>query len=422
MSASDAPKLNKEVSEFFQASKTWAKDRMQKLLEKQAASTNTNFPIYLTVIFVLLACGVFYYLYKASRVLETPDNIGRIARDSISKNAHYSQNNPNRLGIREYLTKLRRSGVPENHLVFTNFYVSTVNAGGIFFPVVDGVVSPEAVRAAILGGARCFVFDIWPDLSPGAGFGPVIQTVESGSLWRRMTINSLPFSYLLKVLIEEAFELNSRPGYYDPLILYLRFRGSPRKSTFNLTAQTLAALVEQYRLPNVFNRCRNQDALFSSPITDLFRKVIIASNVNAEGTSLRDYINIGPKVGVKMEYTTNEARGLNAESIAFSKRIIQQNLTWVAPLSEDASAEGNSWDFKPSMDLGIMFCAMNFWDNNDKLKAYMKMFGTQSFAIKPEPLRYVLEVLPTPPNPQNPGWVPSPTAGTPVTPPGISLP
>lgn len=422
MSIPDKPELNKEVSSMFAASKEWAKQRMTKLLEK--SETNTNFPIYMLVLIVLLTIAVYWFYIRMSKVLEIPDNISRIARESIKANIKYSENNQSRVGIREYLTKLRQSGVPETHLVFTNFYVSTVNASGLFFPVVDGAVSPEAVRAAVLGGARSFVFDIWPDLSPGAQFGPVIQTVESGSLWRRMTINSLPLSYAIKVLIQESFELISRPGYYDPLIIYLRFRGKPRKSTFDSTARVLAGFVEQYRLPNVFNGCRNQDAIFSMPITDLFRKVIIACNVSAERTALRDYINIGPKAGVKLEYTINQARGLSSEGIAQEKRLIQQNLAWVAPLSEDSNAEKNTWDFKPSMDIGIMCCAMNFWDYNDKLKAYMSpdMFGKQSFKIKPEPLRYILEILPTPLNPQDPGWKPSPTAGTPLYPREIAVP
>ena len=417
------PVINKEVVALFDASKDWAKKRMAKLLEK-SATTNTNFPIYKLVIIVLIACAVFYFYFKIRQRLETPVNIATLAKASIGANVRYSQTNNERIGIRQYLVNLRQASVPDTHLVLTNFYISTVNASGLFYPIVDGVISPEAVRAAILGGARSFVFDLWPDLSPGAGFGPVIQTVESGSLWRRISMNSIPFSYVLKVLVEEAFELDSRPGYYDPLIIYLRFRGAPRKETYNATSRILSGLIEQYRLSNSFNACRNQDALFSTPITDLFRKVIVASNVHAEGTNLRDYINIGPKAGVKMEYTVNEARGMNSESMMQTKRIIMQNLTWVAPLSEDGNAEKNGWDFKPSMDIGIMFCAMNFWDNNDKLKQYMSpdFFGKQSFKIKPEPLRYVLEVLPTPLNPPNPGWVPSPSAGTPISPPEISLP
>jgi hypothetical protein len=67
---------------------------------------------------------------------------------------------------------------------------------------------------------------------------------------------------------------------------------------------------------------------------------------------------------------------------------------------------------------------MNFWNNNDSLKAYMApaMFGKQSFAIKPSALRYVVEVLADPKFPQNPKWGSGPTAGSMTEPPSIRLP
>lgn len=404
MAITDTPKLNKDIVSGFETAKQWANDRLAKLMEKQPA-VNT-FPLYALFLTVLFACIALWYLYRSFMLLETPTNIHRITNDSIKAQNRYSQANPSRVGIREYLANLKRAGVPDTQLVLTNFYVSTVNAGGLFFPITDGVASGEAARAAILGGARGIVFDIWPDLSPGANFGPILQIVESGSQWRRISMNSIPLQYALKPLIEEAFEHDGRPGFYDPLILYLRFRGNPRTSTYNLTARALSATLESYRLPYSYNACRGQDMLFSTLITDLFRKVIIVSNTKAEGSSLRDYINVGPKAGVKLEYTINEARSLTQDGKAQQIGIIRQNLTWVAPFSEDANAESNSWDIQPSLDVGIMFCAMNFWNNNDRLKKYMgsDMFGKQSFAIKPLPLRLTLDVLPVSSIPVDPKW------------------
>jgi hypothetical protein len=93
-------------------------------------------------------------------------------------------------------------------------------------------------------------------------------------------------------------------------------------------------------------------------------------------------------------------------------------------LSEDKKAEDNSIDFKSSHDVGIQMVAMNFWNINDKLKAYMNpaMFGKQSFAIKPPAIRYIIEILPSPQYPQDPKWGSGPTAGTPVNPPAMVLP
>ena len=415
MPITDKPELNKEVVSYFQSVGTGLKGQLSKFMEKKETPETATFSLVLVVLFAVIAGVLFYFLYKWLQVLETPENIATVARNSITAQTHYGTSNPARVGIRDYLMKLKQAGIPDSHLVLTNFYVSTVNAAGLFSPAVDGIASPEAVRLAVLGGARGFVLDIWPDMSPGSQFGPVIQTVESGSSWRRITLNSLPLGYVFGTLVQEAFELNSRPGYSDPLFLYLRFRGKPRPSTFEMTAQALSANFEQYRLPNMFNGCRNQAKLFSTPITDLLRKVVIVSNVKATGTNLHDYINVGPMAGVKVEYGVNEARSLTTDAIVQAKRIVLNNLTWVAPLSEDSA---NNWDIQPSIDLGIMFCAMNFWDSNDALKKYLSpdMFGKQSFLLKPEPLRYILTILPTPPVPVYPGWDGSPSSGTPNPP------
>jgi hypothetical protein len=423
MSITEKPHINKELVSWLkssvESSKSWAKDQMSQFADKQ--SKEASFSLFTLVLIAIGAGVLFYYLYKWLRLLETPDNISRIARDSIVSQSKYANSNPNRIGIQTYLMQLKRSGVPDTKLVLTNFYVSTVNASGIFYPTVDGIVSPEAIRLATLAGARAFVFDIWPDLTPGAQFGPVIQIVESGSNWRRVSLNSLPLGMLFKILVEEAFQMPARPGYSDPLFLYLRFRGAPRSTTFDLTAQVLSAYFERYRLPNMYNRCRNQDKLFSTPITELLNKVVVVSSTNATGTMLQDYINIGPKAGIKIEYGVTEARGLDSSATKQAQGLILQNLAWVAPMSEN---KGNSWDFHPSMNLGIMFCAMDFWDNNEKLKKYLdpKMFGTHSFLLKPDPLCYILEILPNAPVPEHPGWDGSPRSGTPTSPPEIRLP
>ena len=421
MSVTSKMALTPEIKDFFSGLYKSVKDRAKAVAPDMMSPT---FPVWGLLLFVVVLIGLSIYYFKATRLFETAPNINRIAKASVQAQIAYGNANVNRKGIREYLQKIKSEGVPDSHLSLTNFYISTVNAAGLFYPVENGVASPEAARTAILAGARAFVFDIWPDLTPGAEFGPCIQFVESGSLWRRISMNSLPFASVLKALVQEAFELDMRPGYYDPLILYLRFRGKPRVDTYNLTASAIGAILEPYRLDTSFNNCRSQDSLFSTPITDLFRKVIIISNTRAETSVLNDYINIGPRDGIKFEWGANEARGLTTEGVKEQSRKIKQNLTMVAPLSEEPAAEQNNWSFKTAQDLGIQMCAMNFWNTNDALKAYMApdMFGVQSFKMKPEPLRYVIELLPIPKMPQNPGWGSGTTAGTPTKPKEIQLP
>jgi hypothetical protein len=379
------------------------------------------------IIRVLAIIGVFWlylWLMRQYNVFENKPNIVRISKEATQAQTQYAKSNPRRQGLRQYLAKLKSSGVPASQMCLTNFYVSTANATGIFFPTYNGVASAEAARAAVLAGARGFVLDIWPDVSAGANFGPVIQVVETGSSWRRISLNALPLSSVLTALTQEAFDTRQRPGSDDPLFLYLRFRGSPRSSTYEQTRAALSAALETYRLDASFNNCRAQDRLYTMPITSFFRKVIVFSNTRAEGTSLQDYINVGPRDGIKVDYEVEEARTLTAE---FSKDVIpriKHNLTWIAPFSESPLTEENGYDWERAQEIGIHFCAMNFWNPNDRLKKYLgkPMFGTQSFALKPAKLRHIIEILPDPKQPFDPKWGSGKTAGTLRDPPAIVMP
>lgn len=403
-----APQLSETAKGFLSSATSVLSSGYAKL-----TAPTTNFSILVTIGIIVLTLGIMVYYFKAISLLETPGNMRRISKDIMVANAAYDTNNPSRIGLRAYAQALINSGTPETHLALTNFYVSTVNATGVFYPALDGVVSPEAARMAVRAGARGFVFDLYPDLSPNAHFSPVVQVVESGSLWRRITLNEQPFAAILKVLIQEAFEISERPGSEDPVFIYLRFRGKPRTSTFQSTANALRVVLDKYRLDASYNGCRRQQTIFTIPITSLFKKVIIVSNIRADNTVLNDYINIGPADGIALEYLTNTVKGFTEADKIYAMTKIKTNLTWIAPLSEDPLAEANSYDVPANQAVGIHFCAMNFWNNNDKLKAYMAdtMFGKRSFLIKPEPMRYIVDIIPKAPVPEDPKWGSGTSAG-----------
>jgi hypothetical protein len=414
------PVLNPQITGFISGTK----EAIQSKIEALTRTSTDKFPWLAVLVILAVAIGLIVWYFKKIRLLETQSNITRITKNSYEAQARYTSANQSRKGLRDYLQALSKAGVPAAQLCLTNFTVSTVNAGGIFFPGADGVVSPLAATTAVAAGARGFVFDIWPDLTPGNNYSPIIQIVESGSLWRRTTLNSLSFITILRALIREALEIEERPGHEDPVFLYLRFRGKPRESTYTATAAALRAVIEPYRLESAYNNCRSQDKLFSIPMSSLYSKVVVFSNVRGDQNALGDYINAGPRDGVKLEWGIQEARGISEEARLSTIRGIQQNLTWVAPLSESDEAESNGWNYAASHDIGIQFTAMNFWNNNQRLKEYMdpKLFGTQSFGLKPIAIRYIIEVLPKPGVPQDPGWGSGQTAGSITVPQVIKLP
>jgi len=417
----NAPEINPKFGEFVSSLGAAGHGLAAKLLDDDQVSVTG---VLLRILVIGLTISIYVWYSRYNGFFETKPNILRISRDATQAQLEYAKKNPARKGLREYLRTLQAANVPASQMCLTNFYVSTVNAAGVFFPSYNGVVSTEAARAAVLAGARGFVLDIWPDLTAGANFGPVVQVVEAGSAWRRISLNSLPLSAVLEAIKQEAFEISGRPGNDDPLFLYMRFRGNPRSSTYEAAAKVLTATMEQYRLDTSFNNCRAQDRIYTMPITNFFKKVIVFSNTRAQGTSFADYINVGPQEGISVEMGVEDARALTFGMISDATQRIKMNLTWIAPNSETPTAENNGYDWQAAQALGIQFCAMNFWNRNDNMLKYSSppVFGTQSFLIKPAKLRYIMEVIADPKQPFDPKWGTGITAGTMKDPPAIKMP
>jgi hypothetical protein len=339
--STNIPVLNPKIGEFFSGLGSSIQGLAQKTSGGVPVSTLEIFTI-IVVIGALIYLFVWYAGY--SQQFETRKNITRISKDATQAQIQYAKANTKRKGIRAYLQSLQAANIPASQMCLTNFYVSTVNASGVFFPSYNGVVSAEAARSAVLAGARGFVLDIWPDLTPGANYGPIIQVVETGSAWRRISLNSLPLSSVLQPIIQEGLATPLRPGNDDPMFLFLRFRGKPRSVTYEATARVLSATLEQYRLDTSYNNCRAQDRIYSLPITNFFKKVVIFSNTRAEGTSLADYINIGPRDGINPEASVDDVRALTYGMKTDATHKFKLNLTWLAPLPETEVAENNGYD------------------------------------------------------------------------------
>lgn len=399
-------------------------------LKNKTSSIKSDSSVSFWWIFIGIAAflTLIIWYYKASRKLETAANIRRMTYDMVKTSDFYMKNVTNRQSLRSYMEKLEKEGLPASHTALTNFYISTVNAAGIFFPSEDGIASPEAAKLAVHAGARAFVFDIWPDLTPGANFGPILQIVEGNSLWRRITMNHISFSIALNTIIQTVFSGGLNPGgtvgAQDLVVLYLRFRGNPRPQTYEGVASALRSAIEPYRLGIPFYSCRGQDRLFKTSILHLMQKVIVVSNHRAIGSSLQDYINIGPKTGVRLEWTPKDVLSLSDSMLADQKRLVQQNLSFVLFNPEDERAEENKWDLQPSLDMGIHCPAVNLWKKSNLLTTYMKadMFGIYSYKIKPYTMRYIMDILPKPDYPVDPKWGTGPTAGTPTVPEPLRLP
>jgi hypothetical protein len=389
---------------------------LQSATVSSVAKIIPSFPVTGIVIVVILSMviiGVVMYL-KIMREQPSLANLMALIDIGTKNAASYPKQMTSRKGLGDYLLTI--GNLPAEQLAFSNFHVMTANLGGYFSPINKAALCKEAIQYAIQAGARCIVFDIWPNISKGGNKGPILAVRQNDD-----SIEIIGHSYYTLNLTtaftevrKYAFEDSANPANRDPMILYLRFRGKPTANTLNGTATALINVFQQnnHRLPDNFT-FTDKNPLYSTPINvTLPGKIIILSDQPGTGTSFAQWVNnpIAPSNTPFQRKTIGvpgEIRGLTSSQLTDLDLNCTRNLMACAPLPEDvAISETNRWDWKRAHNAGIQFCAMNLWAKGPELDAYLNpaVFGTYSFMIKsgiPPTVegfasRYTIERVPNP--------------------------
>lgn len=372
------------------------------------------------ILIILVIIGI-YIGWKALRDRPSPANLAALVKSattsvegSTTKNnaSIYPKRMTDRKSLYDYLQTI--GSISSDQLALSNFYVMTANMGGAFmsntgsaFPrISNAAFSPVAIQYALQAGVRGLVFDIWPDIQKDAKLGPILQFGVNDSSLKTLSPYTLDLPSALQMVQQEGFANSANPARNDPLFLFFRFRGNPVANTFNKTADAIAFALEPYRLANVFVSKTN-NPLFSTPISELFSKIIILSNRSSTGTRLDNYIN-NPVQPPQSNYKPEEIHSMaNQDLMTMRTRTSQNNILLCAPLPEDTDkSEINTWDWKEAQAAGIQLCGLNLWSMDANLGSYMDptMFGTYSFAMKPDNLRYKIERIAPPMKVKNPGY------------------
>lgn len=144
----------------------------------------------------------------------------------------------------------------------------------------DGVFDMDkGVQLALSQGARAFVFDI--DYLEEAPCQPVIVHRDANGYMRSLHTGSIKDA--CKSLTNRAFEIN-----YDPVLVIVYIRrlpeGSKQKDAF---FKNIAASLEPLSIYHLgsneqgdYHNCKNEDKLFTSPITTFQKKFIVLTNYN----------------------------------------------------------------------------------------------------------------------------------------------
>jgi hypothetical protein len=253
--------------------------------------------------------------------------------------------------------------------------------------------------------------------------------MESGSNWRRITMNQLPLATIMDTIVQYGMagpnavaDISEAAYSHDPLFIMLRFHGKIKEETFRQTAKILSKSIEHFRLDFTYNNARGMETLFKTPITQFMDKIIILSNVYPPlKNPFNDYINIGPRGTTPIDMTPKEILGIPDNNRGAIVGKIQQHLTVSRVDMEEPDCDKNDWNWKKAHELGIHFAALNFWSMDSNLAEYRKsdVFGVNSFLLKPANLRFTIEYVAPPllPNPEL-----NARDGKPNAPPGLIMP
>lgn len=361
---------------------------LKDVLEKATAWAGgaDTFPwwAFFLIVALFIACFVVWITLKEG--YETPENIQYLLakrRGTLAINAE------GRKGMKAYLGGDDGKGNTSSATAMArNTFLNqcrflTAYMTGCFWPAEGSeyVFSEEAVRLACKGGARAFVLEIWPALDAVGRYRPILQVVEEGSTWRRISMNTLEFELAIQALVDEIYgaklTANDQDTQQDLVVLYLRFRGTPRAETYEGVTRALARHVAPFGLEASFSACRRQNDLVLTTLKELRGKIVVVVNKTKKeigGTSLYPYANICIQDSIQTEYTPSSFANLTDADKTTRRGYIQQAIAFLVPTDTFT----NKWNWFTAYQMGVQCIPMNFFDA--KGAEYFKMFGAFSYA------------------------------------------
>lgn len=320
----------------------------------------------------------------------------------------YGAASNDRKSLAEYVnTLITTRRINQAQRCLSNFYIMTCNASSIFMPGEGGkfpIVSIDALSYTLRAGCRGFIFDVLEKLDDRGK--PYVFVVDSdpNKKWRRTSMNFLPLRDPMNRLRAEAFGEGSLgqagavqlKNTSDPIFVYLRFIKQHKPAFYDAVAEVLDNAFKDYRLDYTWAAARRQSDFFTTNVDEFMGKIIVLSNQKPSGTKLEELINVTSQSSSKIWYRADDIKNITDEEIVKQKPIIQQNVT----IAFEPQAEQNNLDWKRAHGLGIQMVGMNWFNQSGKqIQEYRDFFGDFSFRIKPDTMRYTVQVTSGPRKP-----------------------
>lgn len=355
---------------------------------------------------LLIIVGTIVAIYYIVRALRTSSkSVSQQITEAREALAPYDKNYGKRRPLTEVIgtTASRPTGITNDILCLTNFYVATA-ANAAVFGGPQGIVSTDFIVSYLRAGARCLDFLVLPEDPTDPRAQPIVCDGTQDTR-ARTTTNFITFDDACKTVLQHGLERggSSTSGLRnasDPLFIMLRIRSGQNLPMIQSIADTLAKHFSEYRLPYTYYKCARQTTMYADPIENFLRRVIFLSDSPMTGTPLEEYINAtftpsSPSVNALQQtmWTDGQIAMLDAPGKEHLVAAAKQRLMMTI-----AAVPGTSVTRAGSDAAGIHFTAVDFWRMGNAA-TQLAMFKTDSFVLKPDALRYVVPVVPAPTTP-----------------------
>lgn len=226
------------------------------------------------VVVVAVSLMLWSWVIKPnSEKLPTPQNMANIAAAQTATAEKAIEAINSKKGAMKVLDNDR------NFLI--NHHVLATIGSGYLGPVKDGVFSEQqAMKLAISGGVRCFVFDIYEDKQGGARMKNTINGIKvslnSGHVGKSIcSCDQTAFGSMIGA-VQNVME-------NDPVIYYLRFAKPPSEKAAQEIADALYRIRGSVLRSNAkgdFTHRKSEGQLFFLNPDDLTKKIIVLSNID----------------------------------------------------------------------------------------------------------------------------------------------
>jgi len=243
----------------------------------------------------------------------------------------------------------------------------------------------------ITNGVRSIYVDVFND-NMGEFANPVISTGVKNGQWK-LSLNSVPFEDMCKLLSTIVFNAGYVNNYEDPFILMLNLNVNGNIVSLNKIRDIIFKYFRRYLLSNKYTYGKVNMA--QVPIKYLKQKMLIFSSDGYQHSQLEEFINYSwDKESLKkISYETLDPSVINSNEIKLDSETLRNynknNLTVVTPNEEFYLTNIFTKNYEPNYfwASGCQIVCVNYQLIDTHLDTYVSKFKNDSFIPKPDELR-----------------------------------